>query len=150
MTTALMDKIGQKVFLPDADMRRFVEVLLNDTEVAGRPYRAEKKSGVQRQRFYYLLQTSPEFKQWFLEKCQLRQDARTAMVDDALFFATQQMDASAMRTFYELQGRLKQQNGKNGNGHTVNIETLIIERPMKEAEVVDVTLETNGKGEIDI
>lgn len=118
-------KTDQKLeYIPNAEMRRFVKTLFMD-EVAGRPYRAQKITGIERHKYYRHLE-DPQFVEWIHKQRVKYHTACGIIVDNALMKAVEMLEVSAIRTFYELEGRLSK-GGKNvGSGGQVVVDTPII------------------------
>lgn len=114
-------KIAQKEeYIPTAELRRFVATLYID-EVAGRPYRAEKLTGINRRKFYHALE-DPQFVEWFDKQRVKYRKAQSIVVEGALMRMVEVGEVPAIRTFYELEGALNkgQKNGNsNGGGGTL-------------------------------
>ena len=56
-------------YQPSSALRRYVQALLS-VEVSGNKTKAEVVTGVRRQRFYYNLKKSRQFREWFKNQCQ--------------------------------------------------------------------------------
>ncbi len=119
-----LHKNSQYLYLPNAEMRRFVKALMNEG-ASFRPYRAQKITGIHRMKFYRALK-DPRFNDWYKQQRLIYQAALGPIVDDALFKAAISGDVSAIRTFYELEGRLKSGNGKK-NALSFPVVNLIVE-----------------------
>jgi hypothetical protein len=146
MTTAVAEsnKTQQKrLYIPSIEIRRFVSALFLD-EVAGRPYRAEKLTGIPRHKYYTLLE-NPEFVKWFDEQRMKYRKAQAPIVDKALMNAVEMCEVPAMRLFYELEGSVKNSNGKNSNGNNVaNLVSVVIQLDPTVATEEDARRIANG------
>ena len=91
---------------PSQELRRFVEALLSE-EVKGNKVKAESISHVARQRFYWNYKKHPEFREWFAEQCDLFLGNYEPVAGYALVGAMLKNDVQAIRTYYELRGKLK-------------------------------------------
>ncbi len=100
-----VDDTKSNEYQPSVALRQFVQALLSE-EVAGNKTRAEAASGVRRQRFYKNL-TNPEFRIWFSRQCDEVLLINQASVASSLLSMATKGDVSAIRTYYELIGKLK-------------------------------------------
>lgn len=157
---ALMEanKTEQKIdYIPTSDMRRFVKALAMEG-VDFRPYRAEKVTGIDRGKFYRALE-DPKFRVWLLIQREKYQTACGFLVDNALLNNIRAGDTTAIRTFYELEGRIsKGQKNGNGNGGpatVVEVNVYLGDAPkecidIKPVDKVATPLETKDSGEISV
>lgn len=99
-------------YIPPIEMRHFVQALLSE-QVKGNKTEAERRTGVSRGRFYYYFE-KPEFRKWFSGQCDLIFGRNEAIPPYALMNAIIQGDVQAIRTFYELRGKLKHQLEHSG------------------------------------
>ena len=110
-------------YQPSVALRRYVQVLLSDG-VSGNKSKAEQVSGVRRQRFYKGM-AKPEFRNWFNAQCDKVLLVNQARVTSALMSSIVKGDVSAIRTYYELIGKLKnklERSGRLGGGDvTLNL-----------------------------
>jgi hypothetical protein len=92
-------------YQPSVPLRQFVQALLSD-DVSGNKSKAEKITGVRRQRFYQNM-AKAEFRQWFNEQCDKVLLINQATVAGSLLSMATKGDVTAIRTYYELIGKLK-------------------------------------------
>ena len=95
-------------------MRIFVEVLLSSA-VLGNKSLAERISGVKRQNFLWHMRVKPEFRIWFEAQCDRALMSRRANVDRYLLKQIVKGDISAIRTYYEMIGKLKNKIEHSGS-----------------------------------
>lgn len=103
------------------DLRMFVEALLSE-EVKGNKVKAEEKSGVNRQNFYNHYKKYPEFRRWYSEQCDHILGMNEAIPPVALLSQIIKGDTQAIRTYYEIIGKLKVKSSVNLG---VNIQTNV-------------------------
>lgn len=110
-------------YIPPIELRRFVQTLLLE-DVRGNKTEAERRTGVQKQRFYYYFETRPEFRKWFSEQCDKFLASYEALTVSALKNKILEGDVQAIRTYYELVKKIRHTFEHSGN---INIgETKII------------------------
>lgn len=95
-------------YIPPFSMRKFIEALISE-EVKGNKTEAERRTGVKRERFYYYFNRYPEFRKWFSNQCDKVLGKNEAIPPYALMSAIIKGDVQAIRTYYELIGKLKHQ-----------------------------------------
>lgn len=95
-------------YCPPIEMRHFVQALLSE-DVKGNKAEAERRTGVDRGRFYYHFREHLEFRQWFSEQCDLFLGKNEAIPAYSLLSQIVQGDVPAIRTYYELRGKIKSQ-----------------------------------------
>ena len=126
-------------YQPSFALRQFVQALLSG-EVGGNKTKAEMVSGVRRQRFYNNM-AKPEFRNWFNAQCDKVLLVNQARVTSALMSSIVKGDVSAIRTYYELIGKLKnklERSGRLGGGDvTLNLahtRTIVFSDILQEDE----------------
>ncbi len=104
----LDNKIDNKPceYTPPQNMRTFVQVLLSE-EVKGNKSKAESICKVNRQLFDYHYKKHPEFRAWVSEQCDLLLGKYEVIAGYSLIGALLKNDVMAIRTYYELAGKLK-------------------------------------------
>ena len=107
-----LDDTKSYSYQPSVPLRQFVQALLSD-DVSGNKSKAEMVSGVRRQRFYQNM-TKPEFRQWFNEQCDKVLLINQATVTGSLLSMATKGDVTAIRTYYELIGKLKNKQEHSG------------------------------------
>lgn len=93
-------------YIPCVELRRFVQALLSP-DVAGNKSEAQRISGVRRGRFYAAMYHEPAFRQWFSDECDRFLAGNEAVSSTALMRKIQRGDTVAIRTYYELRGKLR-------------------------------------------
>ncbi len=99
-------------YQPSVALRQFVQALLTD-DVSGNKSKAETVSGVRRQRFYKNMK-KPEFRSWFSRQCDEALLVNQARVTSSLLSMATKGDVSAIRTYFELIGKLKSKLERSG------------------------------------
>jgi hypothetical protein len=93
-------------YIPSVELRKYVSCLFHD-DILGDKSLAMKMSGVDRGRFYYNMK-KPEFRKWFSDECDKFFENNNDIAATALIKKVRGGDVQAIRTFYELRGKLKQ------------------------------------------
>ena len=96
-------------YIPPVDMRLFTQALLSEG-VKGNKQRAQEITGVNRGRFYYYWESSPhkfEFRRWFSDKCDEILGINEAIPPYALMNEIIKGNVEAIKTYYKLRGKLK-------------------------------------------
>ena len=107
-------------YLPSVEMRRFVSCLLSE-ECKGNKSKAERMSGVDRCRFdwaWFKGKDRVEFRKWFSAKQDEFLGTNETIVSYALMTAILKGDTQAIKTFYELRGKIK--NAVNNSTTVIN------------------------------
>ena len=115
----LVNENGKKShkYEPPEDLRRFVEVLLSE-EVKGNKVKAESITHVSRGKFYWHYRKHSEFREWISDQCDLLLGRYEGIAVFSLLGALLKNDVQAIRTYYELRGKLK---------HIVKNESAMVE-----------------------
>jgi hypothetical protein len=93
-------------YQPPEDLGRFVQALMTE-EVKGNKVKAAALTRVRREKFYYHYRKDPEFREWVSEQCDVFRSHYEPVVGFALMGAIMEKDVMAIRTYYELAGKLK-------------------------------------------
>ena len=104
-----LDKLHE--YQPDRELELFCYALIHQ-DVKGNKDAAERLSGVKKGKFYWAYKTNEAFRHWFSELCFSILKHNEAIPPYALMGAVIDKDVQAIRTYYELIGKLK-------NGGTV-------------------------------
>lgn len=96
-------------YMPPIDVRWFVQTLLSE-EVRGNKTKAERITGVDKGKFYWHFNRFPEFRKWFSEQCDAFLSRNQAIVSSMLMKKISEGDVQAIRTYFELVGKLKSHN----------------------------------------
>ena len=105
-------------YIPTIDMRKYVNILLSE-EVKGNKTEAARISGVDKGRFYYHFRRNKYFREWFAEQCDAFLGVNQAIPSYMLMKKVLDGDVQAIRTYYEIAGKIKQ----TVKGGDVNIES---------------------------
>lgn len=97
---------GIDEYLPTMKLRRFVQVLLSP-EVLGNKEEAQRRTGVTKQLFYNAMKRHPRFKKWFSDQCDAWLAEQEATVSGCLMRNISRGSDQALRTYYQLRGKLK-------------------------------------------
>ncbi len=124
-------------YIPSTKLRIFVQCLLSE-EVKGNKIEAERRTGVRRQLFYWYFEKSSEFRKWFSDQCDKFLGLNQAIPSHMLMKKILEGDVQAIRTYYELLGKLKLgvkmgvkvgvNMGDNNNGRFVGEDRELQER----------------------
>lgn len=111
-------KLAEKVdkYQPPRDLEIFCLALVHQ-DVKGNKLEAERLTKVSKSKFYYYYRTSEAFRHWYSELCFSILKLNEAIPPYALLGAVIERDVQAIRTYYELIGKLK--------GQAVNVNTQI-------------------------
>lgn len=93
-------------YQPPRDLELFCYALIS-IDVKGNKRKAQELSKVDKGKFYYAYKTSEEFRHWFSELCFSILAQNEAIPPHALLGAISNRDVQAIRTYYELIGKLK-------------------------------------------
>lgn len=137
----MMAQTTHDKYHPPLDMRKFVHVLLSE-EVRGNKSEAERQSGVNRQRFYYYFNRYPKFRQWFSDQCDTFLGINEGIPSFMLMKKILSGDVQAIRTYYELRGKLRRQI-EGAEFGSASRPVVIMIRTTQGTEST-VTLGTNG------
>lgn len=123
MRDRLKDEEISNAYEPKRDIKMFCYALVSEG-VKGNKEAAERVSGVRKGKFYWLWRTEPRFRAWYHDLCLQILGTNAAIPPVALLGQIIRGDTQAIRTYYELIGKLK--------GNTVNVntgDTTIIQTP---------------------
>jgi hypothetical protein len=109
-----VDKITK--YQPSRELELFCYALIHQ-DVKGNKEAAERLSGVKKGKFYWAYKTDEDFRHWYSELCFSILKHNEAIPPYALMGAIIDKDVSAIRTYYELIGKLK--------GQSVNVTTQV-------------------------
>ena len=120
-------------YQPNRDLEIFCYALVHQ-DVKGNKEAAERLSGVCKGKFYYHYKNDENFRRWYSELCFSILKHNEAIPPYALMGAIIDKDVQAIRTYYELIGKLKAQG--------VNIETKInnVSFTVKEISATDTRI----------
>ena len=93
-------------YVPKQSLRLFVQALLS-REVKGNKEEAQRVTGVYKGTFYWHLRHNVEFRLWFEAQCDRALMAIRATVDNSLLKEIKDGNVPAMRTYYEVIGKIK-------------------------------------------
>ena len=112
----------QSEYTPPSDVRQFCYALVSEG-IKGNKLEAERVTKVDKGKFYYHWRKHPEFRAWYHDLCLQILGTNAAIPPVALLGQIVRGDTQAIRTYYELMGKLK--------GQTVNVNTgdTIIQTP---------------------
>jgi len=118
-------------YFPTVNMRKYVAALLSD-EVKGNKVEAARVSGVGRDRFYYHFNANEKFREWFSKQCDDFLGRNQAIPATVLIKKISEGDVQAIRTYYELVGKIKQ--GIRGGDINIENHTHFTSINLKELE----------------
>lgn len=107
-------------FQPPEDIRRFCEALMSE-EVKGSKTKAQDLTHVDRGRFYYFWSKSPhkfEFRRWFTDHCDDILGINEAIPPYALMSEVIKGNVEAIKTYYKLRGKLRENPLIDQSQHT--------------------------------
>ena len=93
-------------YMPTLKLRLFVQALFSD-EIRGNRDKAERATGVRKQTFYYHLRKNPDFKKWFATYCSDFLSQNEDFVSAQLLKNIKNGSDQAIRTYYQLRGKLR-------------------------------------------
>jgi hypothetical protein len=96
-----------KNYQPSKDLERFCQALILP-DVKGNKSRASQLTNIDPGKFYYAYRTNSDFRLWFANLCFSVLGENAAIPPYALLGAIIDKDVQAIRTYYELTGKLKQ------------------------------------------
>lgn len=97
---------------PRRELEIFAYALVS-IDIKGNELAAERLTKVGRFKFRYAMQTNPEFRQWYSDLCYQVLLKNEAIPTYALMGAIIDKDVQAIRTYYELIGKIKKQGDVN-------------------------------------
>lgn len=140
MTTQL-DKSESGEYVPTQVMRTFTKVLLQP-ELKGNKTAVERLTGIRRDRFNWNIKNNSQFRLWFEGQCDRTLMAIRPKVDAYLLKQVGDGVVPAMRTYYEVIGKIK--NRVVNNSVSVdNSDTTVNVYPQKNFVFQDV-IQTDG------
>lgn len=133
-------------YVPPMELVHFVQALFNP-DVKGRIKTAAKVTGVDKGKFYHALK-KPEFKKWLADQVKDFLARNAPRVATALMKECLKGNVPAIRTYYELEGRLKSGTSFTSINNDIKQPLIIIGPPDPTkaiegpgAEVIDVPQE---------
>jgi hypothetical protein len=119
-----VNKEKTHTYQPPEDLRRFVEVLLSE-DVKGNKKLASELTHVRREKFYAHYRRNADFRAWVSEQCDMLLGHYEVIAGYSLLSALLQKDVMAIRTYYELRGKLKHIIKSEGTAVQVNVPTNV-------------------------
>lgn len=111
-------------YVPPIEMRRFVQVLLN--EGRGSVVETERSTKINRDKFWWRLRRAKDkeqFQRWYIRQVDDFFASYEAVVAKALMCRISDQDVQAMRLYYEIRGRTK-----NVGGIQVNTQVNLLSK----------------------
>ena len=93
-------------YVPIMKLRLFVQALFRD-DICGNKDKVESVTGVSRQIFYYHMKKNPNFKRWFADYCSDFLSLHEDFVSAQLLKNIKNGSDQAIRTYYQLRGKLR-------------------------------------------
>lgn len=118
-------------YQPNRDLERFCYALVSE-DIKGNKTAAQRLSKVDRCKFEYAWRTKPEFRKWYSDLCFTVLSKNSAIPAYALLGAIINKDVQAIRTFYELEGRLNKggiANMRPGGGPIIQLVVKFPDEP---------------------
>lgn len=109
-------------YIPPVEIRKFVQVLLSE-EVKGNKEDAQRKTGVDKGKFYHQFKTNPKFREWYSNQCDevLLRNGEAIAVNTLIDSMKRGLNKlQAVRLFYELNGKIKSGININNNNYVSN------------------------------
>lgn len=131
-------------YRPPLALQKYVAVLLSP-KTMGNKTEAQRKTGVQRKRFYEAYNKNEQFRTWFNDCLDTFTDTLTAKglatLDDVLDCDNPFARVAAVKMLMELSGRLKVNNIRIDQSKNINLtfKDLILKAKSEEAKVTSVT-----------
>ena len=133
----MTNKINEKkAYLPPVDVRWFVQTLLLP-DVKGNKDEAQRRTGVDKGKFYYHFKKNAEFRAWYSTQCDLALDIAEPEALSGLLRKVRQGNLGAINTYFEMRKKLKRQLDKDSPLVGAVVYTQIWVNAVKKAESID-------------